>query len=272
MFLLTTAFALSFLGLFANAQLSNCTVSATNITDIRDHFESADLVVPDLLPSFNPSALMTVTFSGVGPISPGQNLSTEETVLAPNVTITPVNSSVSVTGNFTLIMVDASNVETNESNGQVLHWLTNFAILQNDSSSSGCPSLDVSIDSSEAVVINDYISPQPPANTGLHRYAILLYPQPDSFSPPANLSSPIDGIDLHFHLKDYASSLDQPIAGMFFEVQANVTIPPTSAVVTGTSSLTPSVSSSVVRSSLTPSALSSAVRSSLTPPVSSSSV
>jgi hypothetical protein len=232
MFLLTAVFALSFLGLSANAQPIGCT--AMGITAIEDHFESAELV-PELLPSFNPSALMTVTFPGVGPISPGQNLSKEEVASAPNVTITPANSSVSTTGNFTLVMVDASFIGTNESNGQVLHWLANSATLQNDSSP--CPSLNVSTDG--GLVVNPYHSPSPPVNTGLHRYVILLLPQPPSFSPPANLSSPIVNLDLDFHLTDYISSsnLGQPIAGMFFEVQAN-----TSAVVT--SSLTPSVSSS----------------------------
>jgi phosphatidylethanolamine-binding protein (PEBP) family uncharacterized protein len=232
MFLLTSAFALSFLGLFANAQ-PVCN-TAMGITATEDHFESSDLV-PDLLPSFNPSALMTVTFPGVGPISPGQNLSTQQTAGKPDVTITPANSSVSTTGNFTLMMVDASTVGTNESNGQVLHWLANSATLQNDSSP--CPSLNVSTDG--GLVITGYISPQPPVDTGLHRYVILLFPQPPSFSPPANLSSPFVGIDLYFHLTDYISSsnLGQPIAGMFFEVQA-----PTSAVVTST--LTSSVSSS----------------------------
>jgi hypothetical protein len=232
MFLLTTAFALSFLGRFANAQPIGYT--AMGITAIEDHFQSADLV-PGLLPSFNPSALMTVTFPGVGPISPGQNLSRQETARAPDVTITPANSSVSTTGNFTLMMVDAYFVGTNESNRQVLHWLANSATLQNDSSP--CPSLNVSTDG--GLVVTGYNSPAPPVNTGLHRYVILLFSQPPSFSPPANLSSPIVGIDLYFYLTDYISSsnLGQPIAGMFFGVQS-----PTSAVVTST--LTTSVSSS----------------------------
>jgi phosphatidylethanolamine-binding protein len=210
MFLLTTAFALSFLGRFANAQPIGYT--AMGITAIEDHFQSADLV-PGLLPSFNPSALMTVTFPGVGPISPGQNLSRQETARAPDVTITPANSSVSTTGNFTLMMVDAYFVGTNESNRQVLHWLANSATLQNDSSP--CPSLNVSTDG--GLVVTGYNSP----------------------APPANLSSPIVGIDLYFYLTDYISSsnLGQPIAGMFFGVQS-----PTSAVVTST--LTTSVSSS----------------------------
>src|SRR6267154_2064631 len=185
MFLLTTAFALSVLGFFANAQPIDNT--ALGISTIEADFKTFDLV-PDLLPSFNPSALMTV---------------------------------------------DARAVGTNESNGQILHWLTNFATLQNNSSPP--PSLNVS--GAGGLVVTNYVSPQPPVGTGLHRYVILLFSQPPSFSPPANLSSPNVGIDLYFHLTDYISSsnLGKPIAGMFFEVQgpANVT---SSATVSGSAS------------------------------------
>ena len=214
MFRLTIAFGLPFLGLFAIAQPIDTTPQG--ITAIEAQFKNADLV-PDLLPSFNPSALMTVTFPGVGPISPGQNLSMQQVATAPGVTITPANSSVSTTGNFTLMMVDAFAVGTNESNGQILHWLANFATLQSDSPA--CDSLNVS--TGGGVVVTNYVSPAPPVGTGLHRYTLLLFPQPASFSPPANLSSANVGIDLYFHLTDYLSSshLGQPIAGMFFEVE-----------------------------------------------------
>ena len=213
MFLLTTAFALSLLGLFANAQPIDTT--AAGISAIEADFKNSDLI-PDLLPSFNPSALMTVTFPGVGPISPGQNLSMQQVAQAPGVTVTPANSSVPTTGNFTLMMVDARAVGTNESNGQILHWLANSATLKNTSSTS--PSLNVSTNG--ALVVTNYVSPAPPAGTGVHRYVILLFSQPSSFSPSGNLSTPNVGIDLYFHITDYLSSnkLGQPIAGMFFEV------------------------------------------------------
>jgi phosphatidylethanolamine-binding protein (PEBP) family uncharacterized protein len=215
MLLLTNAFALSLLGLFANAQPIDHT--AMSIADVEADFNSAGLV-PGLVPSFNPSALMTVTFPGVGTISPGQNFSVQQVATAPNVTITPANSSVPTTGNFTLMMVDSLPFGGNDSNNRVLHWLTNSATLQSDSS--GCPSLNVSTD--RGLAVTNYVSPAPPAGTGLHHYVILLFPQPASFSPPANLSTANVGIDLYFHINDYISSsnLGQPIAGMFFDVQA----------------------------------------------------
>ena len=187
------------------------------IADVEADFNSTGLV-PGLVPSFNPSAVMTVTFPGVGNISPGQNLSVQQVATAPNVSITPANSSVPTTGNFTLLMVDSIPFGANDSSNRVLHWLTNSATLQSDSS--GCPSLNVSTDG--GLVVANYHSPSPPPGTGLHHYVILLFPQPASFSPPANLSTTIVGIDFYFHINDYVSSsnLGQPIAGMFFDVQA----------------------------------------------------
>jgi phosphatidylethanolamine-binding protein len=246
MFLLATAFALSSLCLFTNAAPTKDT--ALGIAAIEAHFENSK-IVPELIPSFTPSAIMTVTFPGVGAISPGQNLSMNQVATAPGVTIVPANSRVTTTGKFTLIMVDARAVGTNESNGEVLHWIANNATLEDESSSS--PSLNVS--TTNSVVVTGYISPQPPAGTGPHRYVILLLPQPPSFSPPANLSKPFVGVDVYFNLTDYISSsnLGQPIAGMYFDVQqgqTNITVPPTSAVVTSTLlrtvSPSPTVSSS----------------------------
>jgi hypothetical protein len=43
------------------------------IQAIKAHFSNAGLV-PDLLTTFNPSALLNVSFDGVGAISPGQRL------------------------------------------------------------------------------------------------------------------------------------------------------------------------------------------------------
>jgi len=71
MFFLATAVALSFLGPLVHAQSTNDT--ALEIAAIEAHFKNADLV-PSLLSTFTPTAVMTVTFSGVGATSPGQNL------------------------------------------------------------------------------------------------------------------------------------------------------------------------------------------------------
>ncbi len=71
MLLFATTVALSFLGSLINAQSTNDT--ALGIVAIEAHFSGAQLV-PSLLSTFIPSAVMNVTFPGVGAISPGQNL------------------------------------------------------------------------------------------------------------------------------------------------------------------------------------------------------
>jgi len=50
---------------------------------------------------------------------------------APEITVVPANSSVSLAGNFTLVMADADVVGTNESAGQTRHWLVNGVTLKN---------------------------------------------------------------------------------------------------------------------------------------------
>lgn len=59
------------LAALANAQSTNNT--AVGIEAIEAHFTQAGLV-PDLLTTFDPSAIMAVSFDGVGSITPGQGL------------------------------------------------------------------------------------------------------------------------------------------------------------------------------------------------------
>ncbi|KAF8496703.1 phosphatidylethanolamine-binding protein [Russula emetica] len=194
MLFLATSVALSLLGSLVNAQSASDT--ALGIVAIEAHFTNARLV-PDLLSTFSPDAVMNVTFSGVGAISPGQNLSVEQVAAAPEITVVPANSSVSLSGNFTLVMADASAVGTNESEGQTRHWLVNGVTLKN-----GTSGLNVS--TTGGVAVTDYAGPAPPDGSGPHRYVILLLPQPSDFSPPSNLSSPNVPVSI-FDLVDYIS-------------------------------------------------------------------
>jgi len=54
-----------------------------------------------------------------------------EVAAAPEITVVPANSSVSLSGNFTLVMADADVVGTNEAVGQTRHWLVNGVTLKN---------------------------------------------------------------------------------------------------------------------------------------------
>jgi hypothetical protein len=67
---------------------------------------------------------------GVGAISPGQNLSMQQTATAPDLTIIPADASASHTANFTLVTdcVDVYLVNTSEFGGKVLYWLVNYCM------------------------------------------------------------------------------------------------------------------------------------------------
>jgi len=174
---------------------------------------------------------MTVTFSGVGATSPGQNLTMAQVAPTPLITIVPANGSVSLQGNYTLVMADADVVGTDESVGQTRHWLVNDVTLTGSNFSLNASTAD-------GVAVTEYAGPAPAVGSGPHRYVILLLPQPSTFSPPANLSQPNVGVSV-FHLNDYisTSNLGAPVAGMYFDVEqgtATVTLSPTSPVISST--------------------------------------
>ncbi|KAI0029323.1 phosphatidylethanolamine-binding protein [Vararia minispora EC-137] len=202
--------------------------TSLNIAAIEAHFNNSG-IVPSLLSTFDPSATLNVTFPGVGTISPGQALTKDQVASAPQLTVTPANSSITLSGNYTVTMVDADVVGTDESKGQTRHWLVNGAQVGNGSN----------ITTTSGTVITAYAGPGPASGSGAHRYVILLLPQPANFSPPSNLSSPNTPLGV-FSLNGYISDshLGQPVAGMYFTVEE------------GTATATPSATSPVNTASL----------------------
>jgi hypothetical protein len=126
----------------ATAQSSNPTL---DLVAIKAHFQAAGLV-PSFLSTFDPSAVLSIAYTGVGSVSPGQRLTIPrkspchrkvqhlftfraEVAAAPTLTITPANSSVTTTGNYTIAMMDAGPVGTDQAGGQTRHWLVNSATI-----------------------------------------------------------------------------------------------------------------------------------------------
>lgn len=72
------SFALASVKLVAaqNSTASNNT--GLGVAAIEAHFTQAELV-PSLLPTFDPSAVLTLSFTGVGDVSPGQALTQQRT-------------------------------------------------------------------------------------------------------------------------------------------------------------------------------------------------
>jgi hypothetical protein len=174
-----------------------------------------------------PSALLSLTYAGVGGVSPGQALTEAQVGPTPTLTVTPANSSVSTGGSYTIAMVDAGPVGTNEAPGQTRHWLVNGATITGST-----------VSNASSTAITRYAGPAPPAGSGPHRYVVLLYSQPSTFSPPAAYSQPNIGVSV-FSLADYVtnSGLGPLLAATYFTVQegtATVSLSPTTAVVTST--------------------------------------
>ncbi|KAL0947213.1 hypothetical protein HGRIS_013331 [Hohenbuehelia grisea] len=200
--------------------------TALEVEAIQAHFTAAG-IVPSLLSTFNPSAVATLNFPGVGDIKPGQSLTRAQVGPTPSVAITPANSTVTLTGNFTLAMVDAGPVGSDESQGVTRHWLVNGATVA-----------DNKVANASAVAITQYAGPAPPAGSGPHRYVVILYEQPASFSPPEEFSQPNIGVSV-FDVNAYAqnSGLGNIVAATYITVeegQTTASLSATSAVVTST--------------------------------------
>ncbi|KIJ37731.1 hypothetical protein M422DRAFT_259833 [Sphaerobolus stellatus SS14] len=183
------------------AQGPNSTSSSTSnstspslkleIEAIKAHFSNAGLS-PQLLATFQPEALLSVFYEDVGQIQPGQNLTSDQVKPIPTLTLTPSNSSVSLSGSYTVMMVDAGIVGTDETKGQTGHWIAN-----------GCTVSNNTITLEHSLNITDYQGPFPAEGSGAHRYAILVYVQPDSFNPPSDFSTTgqsVGPIDLNLYL------------------------------------------------------------------------
>ncbi|THU99377.1 PEBP-like protein [Dendrothele bispora CBS 962.96] len=199
---------------------------AFRIEGVEAHFTQAG-IVPSLLPTFNPSALLTINYDGVGDLTPGQSVSQEQVGPTPTVKIEAANSSISLSDKYTLVMADADVAGTTNENSVTRHWLVNGVTISNGQ-----------VSNSSATAITQYAGPAPAEGSGPHRYVIILYQQPDSFSAPSGLSEPnigVDKFDLNAYVKD--SGLGNIIAANYLTVevgQSTVSVSATSAVESST--------------------------------------
>ncbi|KAL1743279.1 phosphatidylethanolamine-binding protein [Schizophyllum fasciatum] len=198
--------------------------SALGVAAIQAHFSNAGLV-PDLLENFEPQGTLTLNFDGVGDIQPGQALSKDQVANSPALTIATSNSS-ATSGSFTVAMVDADIVGADES-AVTRHWLVNSDSVK-----------DNKVDHSSANTITDYAGPGPAEGSGAHRYVVLVYSQPESFSPPSELSQPGAAVE-KYDFKKYVSDsgLGPLLAANYFTVEegtSTVTVSETSAVESST--------------------------------------
>jgi hypothetical protein len=206
---------------------------AAELQTIEAHF-TGSRIVPEMLDSFEPTALLHVNYEGIGEITPGQKFAKEQVGPEPTLTLVAGSTSEKFEGNYTLIMADANWVGYTDP--QVTrHWLVNGATVVDNKVTIG----------ENAVVITKYAGPWPAAGSGSHRYSFLLYAQPETFVPLAEFTPdmPVGTFALKTYVQD--TQLGALIAGNYINVEegtATASIPATSPVASGSA---PSGSSGV---------------------------
>ena len=94
---------------------------------------------------------------------------------APAITVTPANSSVSLSGPFTLAMVDFGAVGSDQAAGVTRHWLVNGVTIDSEYARHEnvtrltCQFTDNAVSNASAIAITQYAGPAPPAGSGPHR-------------------------------------------------------------------------------------------------------
>lgn len=207
--------------------------SSVGIKAIEAHFKQSH-IVPNLLKSFEPTALLSLNFPGSGEATIGQKFAKEQVGPTPAVTVTPGSASATLTGTYTLAMVDADIVDGDISKGVTRHWLVNGVKVE-----------DKKVTNASATAITPYAGPWPAAGSGPHRYVVVLYEQPESFAAPEGFTEtlPVGVFDWNAYVE--SSKLGPLVAATYITVEegtATASIPVTSAVVSST--LTPASSTS----------------------------
>lgn len=101
-----------------------------------------------------------------------------ESAPTPIVSVYPANTSVALTGQFTIVMVDADIVGSDPSTGVNHHWLVNGVEITGCSAVFSCYFCSYltgnSLTNTSATTITAYAGPGPAAGSGPHRYAAIL--------------------------------------------------------------------------------------------------
>ncbi|EJU05776.1 PEBP-like protein [Dacryopinax primogenitus] len=226
-------FSLASLAVLLPAVLGQIVDVPLEIESIEALFTSAQLV-PELLPTFTPTWGLHFSFDNSTDNSAGQSLTVAQVATPPTLHLYTTNTT-TASPFYTLMMVDADVIGTDESVGQTRHWLVN------DVSVSGTGET-LAVNIANATAITDYAGPFPAAGSGPHRYCLFLYAQPSTFQAPSDLSTPGTPLANNWDFAGYVNStgLGPLVAGTFYIVEqgtATASIPAIPTVVSSTLSL-----------------------------------
>jgi len=191
---------------------------AQDVTPEAQGFTST-MVVPDVIPAFNPTAVLTVTFTDPASgqqfnVTPAENLTIEQTTNRPVFSLAFSNSSLA-SGTFVIAMVDPDAPTPATSMGvQFRHMMAGDLTLSGGNGSALTNSTPA---------LTDYETPGPPAGSPAHRYVLLVFQQPanfDSLGPQFINGSQDSTARLNFNVSNFAleTGLGSPIAGTLFMV------------------------------------------------------
>ncbi|KAK7470423.1 hypothetical protein VKT23_001849 [Stygiomarasmius scandens] len=209
--------------LLAGTVAAQFTQSLDNVTQA---FTKAN-VVPDVLPSFSPRALLNVTFTDASMqsvnVTPGILLTMEQTAQEPqffflaNVTIPP-----GITYVLSIVDPDAPTPQ-NTSISQFRHFLGGGFTVDNTTG----------LLTNNTAALSDFMPPAPPTGSDPHRYVVLAYLQPDNFDSVASqfVNASTDRQNFNITTFAQATNLGEPLAANFF-----FTGPSDNSSSTGTSS------------------------------------
>ncbi|CCO35205.1 OV-16 antigen OS=Onchocerca volvulus GN=OV16 PE=2 SV=2 [Rhizoctonia solani AG-1 IB] len=180
-------------------------------------------VVPDVLPSFNPTSFIYLTFTGdlsdgtsSKVVLPNTSFVRNDTLIPPEISVQGLKG-----GPYVVAIVDPdAPSRATPTVSQIRHLLAaNFTV--SNTRSKYVPQSFVLKNSTAAV--NDYRPPTPPVGSGPHRYVALLYSQPKNFDV-----SFLNVSDIRlFNISSFAArtGLGEPLAGTFLTVeQKNTTV------------------------------------------------
>ncbi|VDC07187.1 unnamed protein product [Peniophora sp. CBMAI 1063] len=187
-------------------------------------------LVPKPLGVFAPEAVLDVTYpsavsNGSFLVFPGLNVTEDQVVSQPDLYLTFESTGLSqdaaglFTSTFVLFALDPdAPTPQNTSLANFVHW------VQPNLKISGPMSTFAPLVNSTPALF-EYLSPAPPATSDAHRYAFVLFEQPEGFEEAAVQNIPADRTSFDLDAFAKAVGLDAPVAGTFFRTGANVTFP-----------------------------------------------
>ncbi|GAA5905969.1 YbhB/YbcL family Raf kinase inhibitor-like protein [Sporobolomyces salmoneus] len=216
----TTLLALA-LGLSASAQSIPATATQEELALVSAQFSNSGFNLTTNAGfglDLDAKALLTVVY-GFGAVENGQEYSVDQLSEAPEIYVTPAEDTAAwfnSSSRYTLALADASALGDADPEGNYRHFLANS---ETGAAASGS-NLTFSL-AEDGTVITSYAAPGPLSGSGTHRYAYLLFAQPENFQAPNDLST-AGTAPSHWSVNSYVEQTGlQLVAASFFTVQPN---------------------------------------------------